>query len=154
MLLTNGGGSHERERAKKLSQELEVDITQEMVVQSHSPFEDLHDLKDKTVLVLGGIGDNVRGVAEQYEHSSQGKSTKEAHNHIGMASAVSSLLQTLSLHIQRFGHLAISSPTTTRTSANLDHCLRLSHPTTLPPHSRLMLSLSTMTRETGDLTSA
>ena len=73
MLLTNGGGSHESERARKLSQELEVDITEEMVVQSHSPFEDLHDLKDKTVLVLGGIGDNCRRVAEQYVHSSSGR---------------------------------------------------------------------------------
>jgi len=65
MLLTNGGGTHESERAKKLSEELEVDITDSMIVQSHSPFEDLHDLKDKTVLVLGGIGNNCRQVAEQ-----------------------------------------------------------------------------------------
>jgi len=149
MLLTNGGGSHESERAKKLSQELEVDITEEMVVQSHSPFEDLHDLKDKTVLVLGGIADNCRKVAEQYEHSSLRLRIYEADNHIGMVSVVSSLLQTLSLPIQKFGHSATSSQTITRTNASLVRCLRPSRPTTLPPRSKLMLSLFTMTRETG-----
>jgi len=65
ILLTNGGGTHESERAEKLTKELEVDITEAMIVQSHSPFEDLQDLKNKTVLVLGGIGDNCRRVAEQ-----------------------------------------------------------------------------------------
>jgi len=66
ILLTNGGGTHESERAEKLSHELDVEITESMIVQSHSPFEEIQNLKDKNVLVLGGIGDSCRRVAERY----------------------------------------------------------------------------------------
>jgi hypothetical protein len=35
-----------------------------MFVQSHTPFADLDEYKDKTVLVVGGDGDSCRAVAE------------------------------------------------------------------------------------------
>jgi hypothetical protein len=37
-----------------------------MFVQSHTPFADLEQYKDKTILVLGGDEDKCRFVAEKY----------------------------------------------------------------------------------------
>jgi len=37
-----------------------------MFIQSHTPFADLHEYKDKTVLVVGGDEDKCRVVAERY----------------------------------------------------------------------------------------
>ena len=37
-----------------------------MFVQSHTPFADMDDLKDKTVMVVGGVEDKCRTVAEAY----------------------------------------------------------------------------------------
>lgn len=37
-----------------------------MFVQSHTPFADMNDLKDKTVMVVGGVEDKCRRVAEAY----------------------------------------------------------------------------------------
>ncbi|KAI8937577.1 hypothetical protein NX059_005291 [Plenodomus lindquistii] len=37
-----------------------------MFVQSHTPFADMNDLKQKTVMVVGGEGDKCRAVAEAY----------------------------------------------------------------------------------------
>ncbi|KAI4100579.1 MAG: hypothetical protein LQ339_005435 [Xanthoria mediterranea] len=81
ILLTNGGGKHERDRVAELSRLLSIQISPSMFVQSHTPFADLidqtdqHDntktpLKDKTVLVCGGDGDDCRQVAESYGFTS------------------------------------------------------------------------------------
>ncbi|KAL8692926.1 MAG: hypothetical protein Q9224_003860, partial [Gallowayella concinna] len=61
ILLTNGGGKHEKERVAELSRLLAVPISPSMFIQSHTPFADLiHQtdnddetntpLKDKTIL--------------------------------------------------------------------------------------------------------
>jgi HAD superfamily hydrolase (TIGR01450 family) len=64
VLLTNGGGKHETERVKDISEHLDVPLDTSMFIQSHTPFADLDEYKDKTVLVIGGDGDNCRRVAE------------------------------------------------------------------------------------------
>ena len=69
ILLTNGGGKHETERVSQISQQLHLPLDTSVIVQSHTPFSELvHgpgiELKDKCVLVVGGIGDNCRKVAE------------------------------------------------------------------------------------------
>ncbi|PQE15053.1 HAD superfamily hydrolase protein [Rutstroemia sp. NJR-2017a BVV2] len=76
ILLTNGGGKHESARVAELSKKLNVPLTEENFVQSHTPFrqlvegsEDAEPLKDKTILVTGGDGDACRKVAEQYGFS-------------------------------------------------------------------------------------
>jgi HAD superfamily hydrolase (TIGR01456 family) len=68
LLLTNGGGIPEPERAHKLSHQLGVSISPDALVQSHTPFSALAltDLRDKPVLVVGGEGDRCRIVAEGY----------------------------------------------------------------------------------------
>ncbi|CAN9178442.1 unnamed protein product [Alternaria alternata] len=66
ILLTNGGGKHESERVAELSSKLDVAIDTSMFVQSHTPFADMNDLKDKTVMVVGGVEDKCRRVAEAY----------------------------------------------------------------------------------------
>jgi HAD superfamily hydrolase (TIGR01456 family) len=66
ILLTNGGGKHEKQRVAELSSRLEVDLDLKMFIQSHSPFAELDHFKDKTVLVIGGDGDTCRKVAESY----------------------------------------------------------------------------------------
>ena len=37
-----------------------------MFVQSHTPFADMHEYKNKTVMVVGGDEDKCRVVAEKY----------------------------------------------------------------------------------------
>lgn len=66
MLLTNGGGYHEEERAKKLTQEIGIPIDTSMIVQSHTPFADLESYKKGTALIVGGERDNCRQVANMY----------------------------------------------------------------------------------------
>jgi ribonucleotide monophosphatase NagD (HAD superfamily) len=66
ILLTNGGGRHESERVAELSSKLHVPIDTSMFVQSHTPFADMDDLKDKTVMVVGGEEDKCRAIAEAY----------------------------------------------------------------------------------------
>ncbi|KAF1913520.1 HAD-like domain-containing protein [Ampelomyces quisqualis] len=66
ILLTNGGGKHESERVADLSSKLDVQIDTSMFVQSHTPFADMDQYKDKTVMVVGGDGDKCRKVAEAY----------------------------------------------------------------------------------------
>lgn len=62
-LVTNGGGKTEAERVKALSQRLRVQIDETQLIQSHTPFRAMHELKDKTVLVCGGYKDSVRDIA-------------------------------------------------------------------------------------------
>jgi HAD superfamily hydrolase (TIGR01456 family) len=66
ILLTNGGGKHENERIADLSDKLALPLSTPMFVQSHTPFADMNEYKDKTVLVVGGAEDNCRRVAEKY----------------------------------------------------------------------------------------
>ncbi len=72
ILLTNGGGKHESERVAELSEKLGVELSTDLFVQSHTPFQSLVDgdgeregLRDKCVLVMGGEGDRCRAVAER-----------------------------------------------------------------------------------------
>ncbi|KAF2109704.1 HAD-like domain-containing protein [Lophiotrema nucula] len=66
ILLTNGGGKHESERVADLSSKLDIPLDTSMFVQSHTPFADMHEYKEKTVLVMGGDEDHCRIVAERY----------------------------------------------------------------------------------------
>ena len=65
IFLTNGGGKHESERIADLSKKLDVKLDNDMIVQSHTPFADMTDLHDKTVLVAGGDYDKCQVVAQQ-----------------------------------------------------------------------------------------
>lgn len=86
LCVTNGGGSLESERCKKLTKELEVEVRrlfpgtcplrlihtllqigEHQIVQSHTVFRSLvPQYADKPVLVVGGIEDRCRRVAEAY----------------------------------------------------------------------------------------
>ncbi len=66
ILLTNGGGKHESERVADLSRTIGVPLDASLLVQSHTPFADMDHLKDKTVMVVGGVEDKCRAVAESY----------------------------------------------------------------------------------------
>lgn len=65
ILLTNGGGKHEDERVKDLSEKLGVPLSTGMFVQSHTPFADMEEYKDKTILVAGGDEDRCQRVAQR-----------------------------------------------------------------------------------------
>ncbi|TLS21662.1 uncharacterized protein PpBr36_09432 [Pyricularia pennisetigena] len=66
ILLTNGGGKHEHERVLELSTKLGVPLTTDNFVQSHTPFSELHKLKNKNVLVTGSNAAKSREIAEAY----------------------------------------------------------------------------------------
>ncbi|KAF5388859.1 hypothetical protein D9757_005645 [Collybiopsis confluens] len=67
ILLTNGGGSTEEERARKLSSRLGVEISSSQIVQAHTVLKDFtQEYADKAVLCLGGIGNQMSKVAESY----------------------------------------------------------------------------------------
>ncbi|KAI5284764.1 hypothetical protein KEM54_001094 [Ascosphaera aggregata] len=73
LFLTNGGGQSELERTEKLNELLGLSLDVSRLVQSHTPYQELvkgnndqKPLGDKTVLVVGGAGDNCRHVARQY----------------------------------------------------------------------------------------
>lgn len=64
--VTNGGGTLEVARSKKLTAELGVPIGVHQIVQSHTIFRSLApQYKDKPVLAVGGADDNCRRVAEE-----------------------------------------------------------------------------------------
>ncbi|CDK26794.1 unnamed protein product [Kuraishia capsulata CBS 1993] len=65
IFVTNGGGRDEEARSKDLSDRLGVEITKDQVIQGHTPMKDLVDVYDN-VLVVGGVGDACRKVAEGY----------------------------------------------------------------------------------------
>ncbi|KAJ4520131.1 hypothetical protein HRR83_002095 [Exophiala dermatitidis] len=73
ILLTNGGGKHESERVKDLSERLSVPLDTSMFVQSHTPFAELvhgeNSLRHKCILVVGGEAGRCRAVAEQYGYT-------------------------------------------------------------------------------------
>lgn len=67
ILLTNGGGKSETDRVAELADKLGVELDIGMFVQSHTPFSELNEYKDKTVLVVGGDFDGCQRVAvEEY----------------------------------------------------------------------------------------
>lgn len=66
ILLTNGGGRTERDRVAELSEKLDVELDVGMFVQSHTPFADMKQYHDKTVLVVGGDEDGCQKVAQDY----------------------------------------------------------------------------------------
>lgn len=69
ILLTNGGGKHEKERVAELNKKLDPKLTLANFVQSHTPYQDLvkgpGGLEDKTVLVTGGDPQKCREIAEE-----------------------------------------------------------------------------------------
>lgn len=67
IFLTNGGGSTERAHVARVGMRLDLDLDEKQFVQSHSPFHDLvPKYHDKTILVLGGHGDQIRDLAHAY----------------------------------------------------------------------------------------
>lgn len=65
IFVTNGGGRSEKARCDELSKRLGIKIEENQVIQGHTPMKDLVS-KFKTVLVVGGVGDACRKVAEGY----------------------------------------------------------------------------------------
>ncbi|KAL2147027.1 hypothetical protein VTI28DRAFT_909 [Corynascus sepedonium] len=70
ILLTNGGGKHETERVRDLSDKLGVQLSTDNFVQSHTPFQELLEgpdsLRDKTVLVTGSDYGKCRAIFKEY----------------------------------------------------------------------------------------
>jgi len=71
ILMTNGGGMTEKLRARKLSDLLDYPIREDQLLQSHTVLRSLvtHQDRNRTddhILVVGGVGDAVRTVAESY----------------------------------------------------------------------------------------
>lgn len=65
IFVTNGGGKPELQRAEDLSKRLETEIRIDQIIQGHTPMRDLVPLY-KNVLVVGGVGNVCRNVAESY----------------------------------------------------------------------------------------
>lgn len=65
IFVTNGGGKTEEMRCQDLSSRLNVPVSCDQFIQGHTPMKDLKS-KYKTVLVIGGIGEACRVVAENY----------------------------------------------------------------------------------------
>lgn len=63
--VTNGGGKPELVRAEDLSKRLQTNIRVDQIIQGHTPMRDLVPLY-KNVLVVGGVGNVCRNVAESY----------------------------------------------------------------------------------------
>lgn len=67
IFLTNGGGHTEEAHVAKLGQRLDLTLGAKQFVQSHTPFLDLvPKYGEKTVLVLGGLGQQIRDLAHAY----------------------------------------------------------------------------------------
>ena len=65
--MTNGGGVTEATRRAALSKDFGINLSPNQLVQSHSPLQDyVRDYADKPVLVVGGVGNAGRKVAESY----------------------------------------------------------------------------------------
>lgn len=65
IFITNGGGRSEKARCRDLSKRLGISVTEDQVIQGHTPMKDLVDVYDN-VLVVGGVLDSCRNVAEGY----------------------------------------------------------------------------------------
>jgi HAD superfamily hydrolase (TIGR01456 family) len=68
IFLTNGGGHTEKDHVTQLSKRLHVSgFSEHQFIQSHSPFKDLvPPLANKNILILGGVGNKIREVAQSY----------------------------------------------------------------------------------------
>lgn len=68
IFLTNSGGVMEKANVDKLASRLgNISFEESQCIQSHTPFRALVDeYKDKTILVIGGHGDKIREVAQEY----------------------------------------------------------------------------------------
>ncbi|KAI9591571.1 HAD-like domain-containing protein [Syncephalis fuscata] len=67
ILLTNGGGVTEVEKAKELTEKFDIEISAKQLVLAHSPMRSLVDIYgDKRILVVGGEGESCKRVAHQY----------------------------------------------------------------------------------------
>jgi HAD superfamily hydrolase (TIGR01456 family) len=66
-VLTNSGGYPESVRVAMLNRQYNVEIPEDSFIQSHTPFLGLVERhRDDIVLVVGGVGNNVRDVARLY----------------------------------------------------------------------------------------
>ncbi|QEU58410.1 hypothetical protein KDRO_A04280 [Kluyveromyces lactis] len=65
IFITNGGGRSERARCKDLSKRLGITVTEDQVIQGHTPMKDLVPVY-KNVLVVGGVLNSCRDVAKGY----------------------------------------------------------------------------------------
>lgn len=65
IFITNGGGRSEKARCKDLTKRLGLTVTEDQVIQGHTPMKDLVPVY-KNVLVVGGVLDSCRKVAEDY----------------------------------------------------------------------------------------
>lgn len=69
ILLTNGGGKHEKDRVSDLSAKLDLELTVDNFVQSHTPFRELahgpEGLSDKTVMLTGADASKCREIAKE-----------------------------------------------------------------------------------------
>lgn len=65
IFVTNGGGKPELQRAEDLLQRLKTEIRVDQIIQGHTPMRDLVP-QYKNVLVVGGVGNVCRNVAELY----------------------------------------------------------------------------------------
>jgi HAD superfamily hydrolase (TIGR01456 family) len=67
IFLTNSGGRTEAKKAEELGEQLGLELSEKQIVLSHTPFRDLvPELKDQTVLVIGGRGNSIRELAHAY----------------------------------------------------------------------------------------
>ncbi|KAI0009899.1 HAD-superfamily hydrolase [Xylariaceae sp. FL0662B] len=67
VFLTNGGGLTEEAHVARLAQRLDLTLDTQQFVQSHTPYHDLvPEYGDKTVLALGGHGQQIRELAQAY----------------------------------------------------------------------------------------
>lgn len=77
IFMTNSGGCTEAEKAKKMTRQFDLKIEEEHVILSHTPFRDLvPELKDKAVLVIGGVGDDIANLARSYGFNNVVSSTQ------------------------------------------------------------------------------
>lgn len=65
IFVTNGGGKPEKQRSDDLTARLGVTITPDQIIQGHTPMKDLVGVYEN-VLVVGGVGNVCRKVAESY----------------------------------------------------------------------------------------
>ncbi|OKL62374.1 hypothetical protein UA08_02266 [Talaromyces atroroseus] len=65
IFVTNGGGKTEEERCNDLSRQLELQVSPGQFICGHTPMREMAE-KYNTVLVVGGVGEKCRQVAEGY----------------------------------------------------------------------------------------
>ncbi|KAE8149542.1 putative phosphatase [Aspergillus avenaceus] len=65
IFVTNGGGKTEEERCMDLSRQLDLDVSPGQFICGHTPMREMAE-RYNTVLVVGGVGEKCRIVAEGY----------------------------------------------------------------------------------------